>query len=128
MLRYLSIVFLIFSLGCSGPTGGTTPGVPNGASDAIAQVRDLVVDSSTMGETVKSQADLDRYKDKFPKAVEAISAKSIVYIWGKGLREGVAPEQATVIAYEKPQGDKVWAVKDNGEIHQVTAADLPKEK
>ncbi|AMV32650.1 hypothetical protein VN12_11035 [Pirellula sp. SH-Sr6A] len=125
-LTFLGLSLLL--CGCGSQTGGSTPGVPTGASESIVQVRDLVVDSSTMGIAIKKQADLDQYKEKFPEAVEAISSKSIAYMWGKGLREGVAPDQATVIAYETSKGDKVWAVKDNGEIHQVTAADLPKEK
>lgn len=128
MFRFVCLAVLVFCSGCGGTTGGTKPGVPTGASASIAEVRDLIIDSSTMGIMIKSPADLEQYKEKFPEAVEAISSKSVTYVWGKGLREGVSPEQASVIAFEKSEGDKVWVVKDNGEILQVPSTDLPKVK
>lgn len=119
-------VFSICSLiGCGGAGSGTTLNAPGGASEAIVEVRDMILDSGVMGTSLKKPEDLTNFEGKFPKGAAAVKDKSIVIVWGVGFKEGITPENAKLVAYEaKTPNEGGWIVKDNGEIYQVTAADF----
>ena len=128
-MKFAVAALLVFSLcpliGCGGTGSGTTPNAPGGANEAIIEVRDMILDSSVMGTSLKKQEDVVNFEGKFPKGAAAIKDKSIIIVWGVGLKEGIAPANAKLVAYEaKTPSEGGWIVKDNGEIYQVTAADF----
>jgi hypothetical protein len=128
-MKLASVALFVVStcclLGCGGPGSGTTLDAPGGANEAIVEVRDMILDSSVMGTSLKKPEDAVNFEGKFPKGAAAVKDKTIVIVWGVGFKEGIAPENAKLVAYEaKTPNDGGWIVKDNGEIYQVTAADF----
>lgn len=119
------LVSLTF-IGCGSPQP-TGPEMPAGTSEALANTHALILEASYGGAPLKSVKDLDQYAGSFPKAVAAIKAGEIKVIWGKPILDNAKTPQ--VIAYEsKVEKGEGFAVKEDGKIHKVTAADLPKSK
>lgn len=111
--------------GCNGQGGGSLPGVPDGASTAIQEMRDLLLESSMMNVPLANENDTVNFEGRFPSAVAAIRDKSITVVWKQTVRDGVSPDTAKIIAHEsKAATDGGWVVKDNGEIYQVSAAEF----
>ena len=126
MNRYhIGILFIVAGLaqGCSKTSVG--PEVPTGASVKFGQVRDILVESNTMGSGISKLDDAKNYESKFPQGAAAILDKSVVVVFGKALRETATAENAEIIAYEaKAPKEGGWVVKENGMIYQMTAVEF----
>lgn len=122
-------VLAIFIAGCGGSNPGTLPNVPTGASEAVVATRDMLLDSAIMVMPLTKQQDLPAFESKFPKAVAAVKDKSIVIVWGKSFKEGIAKEAAQIIAYEANAAtDGGWVIKEDGELYKLTAAEFAAQK
>ena len=124
--RFTCVVVLLTFVGCgSSPQKG--PEMPAGTSEALSETHAMILESSYGGGPLKSVKDIDQHAGSFPKAVAAIKAGEIKVIWGKPILDNAKTPQ--VIAYEsKVEKGEGFAVKEDGKIHKVTAADLPKPK
>ena len=123
--RAMVLLLPLLIMGCGGSDGGKTPGIPEGASEAIVQTRDMLLESSMMAMKLSKLDDVNNFDSKFPKAVAAVKDKSVVIVWGKTFKEGVTPEAAEIMAYEAKAADQGgWVVKNNGELYQMSASDF----
>ena len=122
--RYIVLLVIAsMSLGCGG-SSSSGPGLPEGASEAIAEVREVILDASYGGSPLKSKSDLKHFESRFPKAAAAIESGEIEVVWGGTIRDGANPTPK-VIAYEKAAATgEGWAVKDDGNISKVTSAEI----
>lgn len=74
---------------------------------------------------MNSMKDVDNYVGQFDTAINAIKSGEIKVIWGKQILDNVQSPQ--VIAYEsKAESGEGYAIKEDGKIHKITSADLPK--
>lgn len=130
MIRLTALLGLCLILaGCGSTSSGTLPGVPQGASDAIVQTRDMLLESAINVMPLTKQQDLSSFEAKFPTAAAAVKDKSVVIVWGQSFKEGVTKESAKIIAYEaKAATDGGWVVKEDGELYQLSAADFTAQK
>lgn len=130
MIRLIALIGVgLLLTGCGGSQGGTLPGVPQGASEAIVQTRDMLLESAINVMPLTKQQDLTSFEAKFPTAAAAVKDKSIVIVWGQSFKEGITKESAKIIAYEaKAATDGGWVVKDDGELYQLSAADFAAQK
>jgi len=125
MLSRLIVLLAIasMSLGCGG-SGANGPDLPADASELITEVRDAILEASYGGASLKKKSDVAQIESQFPKAAAAIKNGEVELIWGKTIRDG-ANASPQIIAYEKTaETGEGWAVKDNGSIAKVTAAEI----
>lgn len=125
--RFLFLnLMLVTLLGC-GSSQSTGSNVPADASEAIVDTHKLILESTYGGSPIKTAKDMDLYKETFPKSYEAVKKGEVKIVWGKSIQDNVQTPE--VIAYEsKAESGEGWAVKNDGKISKVTAADLPKSK
>lgn len=123
----LGIVILsVAMIGCGG-TQSTGPNIPAGASEAIAETHALLLESTYGGAPIKSAKDLEQYSSRFSKSVKALKSGEVKMVWGKQILDNAKAPQ--VIAYEaKAESGEGFAIKEDGKLYKVTAADLPKAK
>lgn len=125
--RRLFLCLISASLCGCGASQSTGPNIPTGASEGIADTHALILESTYGGSPLKSAKDLEQYKDRFSKAYEAVKSGEVKIVWGKPILDNAPTPE--VIAYEtKAESGEGFAVKNNGKIEKVTAADLPKSK
>ncbi len=125
--RYLALSLISATLCGCGASQSTGPNIPQGAGEGIADTHALILESTYGGSPLKSAKDLEQYKDRFAKAVEAVKSGEVKIIYGKPILDNVQTPE--VIAYEsKAESGEGFAVKNNGKIEKITAADLPKSK
>ena len=130
MIRLIALMSCCLVLaGCGTTSSGTIPGVPQGASEAIVQTRDMLLESAINVMPLDKQQDLTSFEAKFPTAAAAVKDKSVVIVWGQSFKEGINKESAKIIAYEaKAATDGGWVVKEDGELYQLSAADFTAQK
>ena len=109
--------------GCGGAVSGP-PATPNDASKVMVETRDLLIEASFGSLPFKKKTDAKQYESQFPEATKAIADGSVIVVWGKLIKEGVATPE--IIAFESSAATSAgWAVKEDGKLYKVTSADLP---
>lgn len=127
-MKLVSFFFLVIGLlvipGC-GPTQQGVTQMPPGATEALTETHAMIIQASYGDAPLNSLKDVDNYAGRFDTAIEAIKSGEIKVIWGKQILDSVQSPQ--VIAYEaKAESGEGYAIKEDGKVHKVTSADLPK--
>jgi hypothetical protein len=127
-MKRVSFFFLVIGLFVISGCGSSQQGVaqmPPEASGALAETHAMIIQASYGDSPLNSMKDVDNYVGQFDTAINAIKSGEIKVIWGKQILDNVQSPQ--VIAYEsKAESGEGYAIKEDGKIHKITSADLPK--
>jgi hypothetical protein len=110
--------------GCGSSQQGVTQ-IPAEASPALTETHAMIIQASYGDAPLNSLQDVDNYAGQFDTAIKAIKSGEIKVIWGKQILDTV--ESPQVIAYEsKAATGDGYAIKQDGKVHKITSADIPK--
>ena len=126
MMVFRMLVLFVISTVCIGcGEKNLSQTTPEGATPAIAQTLSIIQDSTYGGTKFDSVKDLSQFELSYPEAATAIKNGNVVVIWGRKILDN--SKDPKIIAYESnPGSDKVWAVKEDGKLHHVTAEEVSK--
>jgi hypothetical protein len=118
------VIGLLVISGCGSTQQGVAQ-MPPEATEALTETHAMIMEASYGEAPLKSLKDVDHYAGRFDTAIDAIKSGEIKVIWGKQILDNVQSPQ--VIAYEsKAESGEGYAIKEDGKVHKVTSADLPK--
>jgi len=120
----LSFIGMCATSGCGSSKQAVTQ-IPPEASPALTETHAMIVQASYGDAPLNSLNDIDNYAGQFDTAIKAIKSGEIKVIWGKQILDNI--ESPQVIAYEsKAQTGDGYAIKQDGKVHKITSADIPK--
>jgi hypothetical protein len=121
---FYSVIGLCAISGCESSQKGVTQ-MPPEASPALTETHAMIMQASYGDIPLNSLNDIDNYAGQFDTAISAIKSGEIKVIWGKQVLDAV--ESPKVIAYEsKAESGEGYAIKEDGKVHKITSADIPK--
>jgi hypothetical protein len=124
LVRWIATVGCCVVFGCSSqPTGGELPPTAGVLDDLNGLVRAA---AGTTGRVPPRIADLDRFRDKFPRGYQGVKSGDVVVLWGTALQgEDEAGKDAAVVAYEKnAPTEGGYVLMSAGAVRRMTAEEF----